>query len=325
MDDEQNEIIFVEENLSALKFTTPHSAFDKLNQAAFNSGFALASKYTISTPYPYFSCTKGGHSSPNHPSNKTGCTFFIKLRPVERGNIDSGFLISKFNLNHIGHEPNARLFTHLTLSEDITDVIIGLYNSGASPSIIKKYLFNSNRTDITSEQIQKIVKKPQIETFGSQSNELITFMESIGGHYLVYDETLRDKTQRLAVFTMTQQEENNFRNFCDVIFMDATCVPLRLEWQLIPLTLIGPDKSLHCGGILFCAVVTVDIVYWLINRLYEFEEYREYFKTIITDDDNAFFQATSAAFDGLFQTKRNLVYHVLCANHKRDNILNKAL
>jgi hypothetical protein len=44
----------------------------------------------------------------------------------------------------------------------------------------------------------------------------------------------------------------------------------------------------------------------------------------MTDDDQAFYQATSAAFDEIFQDNRNAIHHALCANHKRDNIINKS-
>jgi hypothetical protein len=182
-----------------------------------------------------------------------------------------GYQISQYNLVHSGHQPDQKLYAYRTLPEDIIQLINQMYISGATPSVIKRFLFITKQPELTTDQIHRIVKSPQIECFGSQSQELVSYMKSIGGDYMVYDETLNDKVHRMAVLTFTPNELSNFQNYCDMIFMDATCVPLQLEWQLIPLPLIGPNKTIHCGGILFTALVTIDIIYWLIKSLNSIE------------------------------------------------------
>jgi hypothetical protein len=69
-------------------------------------------------------------------------------------------------------------------------------------------------------------------------------MHNINGLAFTYQEDYNNQIQRIVVPTITQQELLNLKNFSDVIEIDSTIVPLQLDWQIIPITLIDQYKNI---------------------------------------------------------------------------------
>lgn len=148
---------------------------------------------------------------------------------------------------------------------------------------------------------------------------------------------------------MTKNEESNFKEFGDVIFIDGTHIKLNLKWEVIPITLIDKNKNIQCGGILYASLFNEEVIVWFIELLLKFDFVKQNLETIITDEDAAFLIAFNTVFRNPFDTIANLpitykdvlkmedkkvkeddplktiftIKHILCAFHKTKNFLKK--
>lgn len=105
---------------------------------------------------------------------------------------------------------------------------------------------------------------------------------------------------------MTKNEESNFKEFGDVIFIDGTHIKLNLKWEVIPITLIDKNKNIQCGGILYASLFTEEVIVWFIELLLKFDFVKQNLETIITDEDAAFLIAFNTVFRNPFDTIANL-------------------
>lgn len=105
---------------------------------------------------------------------------------------------------------------------------------------------------------------------------------------------------------MTKNEESNFKEFGDVIFIDGTHIKLNLKWEVIPITLIDKNKNIQCGGILYASLFTEEVIVWFIELLLKFDFVKQNLETIITDEDAAFLIAFKNVFRNPFDTIVNV-------------------
>jgi hypothetical protein len=203
-------------------------------------------------------------------------------------------------------------------------MIQSLHQSGATPLLIKKFMSTQNLPSLTTSQLAKITRKPHIENFTLESDSLLQLMESLNGYAYICEEELDDISNRIAVLTFTQEEYSNIKKYGDVLFIDSTFLPLNLDWQVLPLTVVTEFKTIECAGILFAAVVTTEVIIWLFTKLCEIPEFHNSFRTLTTDDDQCFLLATNFVFPTLFDNRPDTVFHVLCALHRRQKIIKTA-
>jgi hypothetical protein len=200
-----------------------------------------------------------------------------------------------------------------------------LRESRAEYSTIKKICESQQWPQSSTDAIHKIVNQGNIKKFSSQTEELLNEMKKREQHAEVNKQQLGGGGfERLAVFTCTQEEYNDLVEYSDVIFLDSTIFPLSNEWQVIPVTLIGNDKKLRCGGIYFTSVVTTDTISWLLNYILTLEEVQKKLRVLITDDDNSFQLASEDAFCKLNRSPGQAPFHILCALHKKRTSLTAA-
>jgi hypothetical protein len=315
---------FTDSNIRSLRFPNMRIAATTIKAAAMLCGFKIASARCLSIPYGHLFCSKGGKIKNPRNTTKCGCSFFIKFTTASISDSDSEVIPESFCLIHSGHQLKPDAFIPFTIHQDIASVVRSLRESGADYNIIKKFCETQDWPHLTTDMINKIVNRGSITKFSTQTNELIEQMQQRGDHAEVYEQVLEgDKRERLAVFTCTQMEYRDLIEFCDVIFLDSTILPLSLEWQVIPVTLIGNDKKLRCGGIFFTSVVTTDTIAWLLDYILTVDEVNRKLKVLITDDDNAFQLASESAFRKLNRDPGQVPFHVLCALHKKKNIIDR--
>jgi hypothetical protein len=314
---------FDEHNLRASIFQSSKAAYDELNKQAHLVGFELASKYAFTFPYAYFYCKKGGSVNPGRPTSKTSCPFFIRLSVVERFQSNTDIKVVEFNLRHEGHEPHPSDFAHKILPDETKEIIFQLYHSGATPTTIRQFLVERGWPLLTTIQISKIAHHDDIQNFSRQTDQLVSYMNSLNSFSEIYEETYDKTTQRIAVMIVTQDELHNLNKYDDVIFIDATITPTDLQWQLIPITLVDKYKNLACGGILFSAIINTDVVKWMLEDLLRISNLQNTLQTIISYDDQSFTPAIEEIFDTHFQDRRAEMFHVQCANQKTDNAFAK--
>jgi hypothetical protein len=99
-------------------------------------------------------------SKQKNPRIKTECHFFIIVAPAKRWTSEDGLKILLFHLEHTGPALEPTLFIEKTLSTDIIPMIQTLYQSGATPMVIKKFLSSMNLPSLTTSQLTKITTKP---------------------------------------------------------------------------------------------------------------------------------------------------------------------
>ena len=176
---------------------------------------------------------------------------------------------------------------------------------------------------LTTSQIRRLGGEYTSQESIVESEDLINLMNERGVSYVLEEVDKNENHNRIAVFTMTNQEYEDLQEFCDVLFIDSTHVPSRLQWQVLPITLISSNKTIKCGGILFTSMVTEEVVKWLFDILFQNFNFREKFRTVTTDDDNAFQAVISMVFEEYNQDL--FLNHLLCPLHKRKNVKAKAL
>jgi hypothetical protein len=171
------------------------------------------------------------------------------------------------------------------LPSEIISTIQALHKSGATPQLIKKFLSVQNLPSLTTSQLARITRKPQIENFTLESDSLLQLMETLNSYAYIFEEEVEGVFNRIAVLTFTPEEYSNIKKYGDVLFIDSTFLPLNLDWQVLPLTVITEYKTIECAGILFSAVVTTELIIWLFTKLCENPEFHIRFRTLISDDD----------------------------------------
>jgi hypothetical protein len=110
--------------------------------------------------------------------------------------------------------------------------------------------------------------------------------------------------------------------FGDVVEIDGTHGPLTTNWEIIPITVLDRGRHVHCGGIVFTAYVTTDVIHWLLKVLFEScPALAHHWKALISHEDSAFIPAVE-----LFMQPIELpegFQHILCVMHKERNLVKK--
>jgi hypothetical protein len=47
--------------------------------------------------------------------------------------------------------------------------------------------------------------------------------------------------------------------------IDPTFVPLNLNWSVIPLTVVGLEREIHCASLFLCARTTAETFNWILH------------------------------------------------------------
>jgi hypothetical protein len=223
-----------------------------------------------------------------------------------------------FSLEH-NHPLAPEVFRERVLEQDMVDMIREMYNAGIEPAKIQKVVISRGLV-LTTSQICSVAKQDAIANFVSESVELRRYVESLGGRVEQFSETINGRIQTVAILTQMPRELQDLKSLCDVLFLDGTHAQLKMRWEIIPVTMISPNRELVCGGVAFAAYFTGEVVEWLLQSIWESApEVAENWRTLISDEDSAFLPAVERFRVG----KASAFGHVLCAMHKKQNFVKK--
>ena len=233
---------------------------------------------------------------------------------------------------HGGHELNPRATVHLTLTSQQIQLIQALKEQGTSSKAISKVLQEIYDNDIilTWRQIRAVGRKPKSHVRTLETSELITQLDRIGAHYRVLEENKENRRTRIAILTFTQTELLNLSRYGDVIFVDGTKVPSRIEWQCFPITVMDNGLTLQPGGVMFAARATGEIFEWFLSEMTDVMVSELVLKhgrrvprmeTIVTDEDLAIMKAIDSY--NMHMEEKMQICHVICFWHKMKNFEKK--
>lgn len=215
------------------------------------------------------------------------------------------------NLQH-SHDFHPEHYNHKLLPLEATQYICQLYSHGVTPRKLADVLLNSQKIDLLPVQIQAILKSSGDQSIPtSETEELIQHMSEQQGTAILIQESSAENT-RVGIITQTPEEIQNLRLFGDVVGIDATFTHLRINWSIIPITLIDNEGNLQSGGIFFAAYLTNDVI---VKFLIELFRMAPQIQSLLTDQDNSFLQAASI----VKHTLQIDFFHGICALHKFSN------
>ena len=314
-----------------LKFTSLQELHATLVFSAAKVGFKIIAKDGLtgkSTPVRFL-CDRStaARDRKSKTTKKNDCHWILKA--ARRSQL---WEITDCINTHEGHEPDPRTTVHLTLTAQQVHLIQALKEQGTSSKVVSKVIQEIYDNDIilSWRQIRSIGRKPKSHVRTLETSELIMKMEKIGGVYRVLEETHQNTRTRIAILTFTQTELANLANYGDVIFIDGTKVPSRIEWQCFPITVLDRGLTLQPGGVMFAAQATGEIFDWFLSEMNDVmasnpvspqEKGTKRFKTVVSDEDLAIVKAIDSYN---LQVDENMtVCHVICFWHKMKNFEKK--
>ena len=174
---------------------------------------------------------------------------------------------------------------------------------GISNYHIIEYIYQKFGTQITSLDIAKLIN--QNNTVNISETQMLEDCLKENDKYFIY----RNEDQQIAaIFSLTQEENDNYSHFGDFISIDGTNIPNNLNWTTIPIALENNHCELVSGGLAFCSSETKEFYNWLFDILFNLFPQ---IKCVISDEDTSIL---SSLYD--FPN----VSHILCSKHKIANI-----
>lgn len=184
------------------------------------------------------------------------------------------------------HPINPISFVHCIINDDTKNVIKNMSKANINSTKISEFLFYDKNINITATQVSSITAPKIQKEQNLETDLLINKMENEKGSYFVFPPEEIGKTNyRRGVATFTQEEMKNLHNFGDFVCIDPTYRGLKNNWTMISISLIGRNRELRSGGIVFCSNVTSDIFEWIMKLLAYKLPSSNMIKTICLDDD----------------------------------------
>lgn len=212
------------------------------------------------------------------------------------------------------HPINPISFVHCIINDDTKNVIKNMSKANINSTKISEFLFYDKNINITATQVSSITAPKIQKEQNLETDLLINKMENEKGSYFVFPPEEIGKTNyRRGVATFTQEEKKNLQNFGDFVCIDPTYRGLKNNWTMIPISLIGRNRELRSGGIVFCSNVTSDIFKWIMKLLAYKLPSSNMIKTICSDDD---LMLNSAYHNLKNDPKCSKIARIVCIWHK---------
>ena len=119
----------------------------------------------------------------------------------------------------------------------------------------------------------------------AESEELRLYMEATGGSFIHFDNEEKDSISRKIFATFTKEEMENLSQYGDFISIDPTFCPMSSNWSIIPLTVIGQEREIRSGGLIFSSSLKSDNFRWILKILINDLPTKGKLCTICSDDD----------------------------------------
>lgn len=280
-------------NIFNFYYESSKVAIDHLSYLSNKSGFELCRIDGEKSNKIRFYC--------NRKSQKGHCQFSIYLKKIKEL-----FEISNANLIH-NHDVFPQATFHRNATSSQVELIKSFKESNIKNSVIAKImgqLYGNQWEYITTRQIREIYKKDYQKNL-SEIHELEELITNNSGIYRIFD----CNEIPLAVFTATDQEIINGKEYGDVIVIDGTHYPNRNDYEVVPITAFDKNLKIKSVGTLFTKSSIREVYLFLIQCLSEFC----ILITIISDEESGIVSVLRNEF--------NMLNHIICAWHKQKNIL----
>jgi hypothetical protein len=212
-------------------------------------------------------------------------------------------------------------FSDILLSDELLEYVQELHRIGVPPLKIQMVL-EARGVRVSSAQIHHICKPSHLEAFGDSSAALVSLIRDVHGNLAEYEESFHQSRVQVTVFTQIPENNAILAEFGDVVEIDGTHGPLKTNWEIILITVLDHGRHVHCGGIVFAAYVTTDVIHWLLKVLFESCPGLAHLrKALISDEDSAFIPVVE-----LFMQSTELregFAHILCSMHKERLFVKK--
>ena len=266
-----------------------------------------------------------------NPLLNTACPFFINIRR-NKDSITKKFFwkVATTSLQH-NHQKDPFVYIHKVLNVDLKKIIVSMVNNGVDTQLVAKIVHENYNHFISSQQISDICrkdKKIKLCQRIAESEELRLYMESTNGHFLYDDKDLdkKENVVRRKVFaTFTQEEYNNLKEYGDFVSIDPTFCLMSSKWSVIPLTVIGSEREIRSGGIIFASSNSHKIFRWILSILVNDLPSKDKIHTICSDDDLGLAGAYSETL--CLENKTDVdqkilqLNRVICFWHKIENFV----
>ena len=256
----------------------------------------------------------------------SNCEFSINISQIKKGN-NYCWHITHLNNKH-NHLTNSFSFVHKYLTEETKDLIITLTQTGVSNTQIAMIIEKQCQIKLTREQISSVAKaekRSRIKDKISESEELRNYMNQIGGisHILVYKSN--DIVKRKGIATFTMEELQNLQNYGEFIVIDPTFYTLTSNWTIIPITVIGPEREIRSGGLIFSSSTKSEIFRWILKLLLNELPSKGKMNTLCSDDDagieGAFTMIQLEENNNEFKLQVSKINKIICFWHKLSNFV----
>jgi hypothetical protein len=204
------------------------------------------------------------------------------------------------------------IYAHLCVDNTTKELIQALAEMNCNPEKVAAYLARDKGIQLSSHQISLLMHPNHQQRQSLESDELHEFMDQIHGRSFLQESEEDNQIFRTGIATFTQEELTNLEQYGDVVAIDPTFVPLNLNWSVIPLTVIGRSREIHCGGLILCARTSAQTFHWILQLLVHSLPCANILRTIISDDDTALDSAFDRTDDPLILSKDR----VICFWHK---------
>ena len=308
------------ENLSGLTFDSIVSALRHLQVEAMKRGWEIGMNESKKSTYATFYCLKGGRQR-GDKSNKTGCEWKLSMGPRDDGKV----VVLKSHLQH-NHELTPDKYSLFTLGEDKQDLVRKMAHCGIDPTHIQRFLYEIGEKEVTADQIRRL-KGRDVSLGIPETEELANYMREVNGVFRRMETRQGDRIFVHAVFTAAPFELENLKKFGQVIWLDGTQRQNRLQWEIIPVTVIDQFKRIRSAGVFFVSRSDQEVIRWILEVLLNNKDLLQILRTIITDEDSAFIPAFDTVMRRLNKDRPDgnqiTIHHVLCAFHKEQNYIRK--
>jgi hypothetical protein len=184
---------------------------------------------------------------------------------------------------------------------------------GCSPGRLAIWIRNNKGISLSTQQVRNLVYIRNTERdMHVETIELENYMASIGGKSFVMEEEREGKTVRTAIATFTRPELENLADFGDLVAIDPTFTPLTLNWNVIPITVVGKGREIRSGGIVMSLSTVGNMFHWILTLLTDVLPCREKIRSIVSDED----KGLSSAFDSSENPRISSLGRIVCFWHK---------
>jgi hypothetical protein len=243
---------FTPDQLHHILTDSPEELCNLLQKEANKCGFALACADSKFRHWNTLECT---YATKNENGTITKCPFFVKIcaRSIASGRPGAGHFVhvTHYELTH-SHDLNPLLFMHKILNAETLQILHEMAQFGVRPRELASYLRTKKGITLSTMQIRNLLYStaPYTATV-CESIEVEQGMDMIGGKSWVMEHEQNSRRVRTAIATFTMEELHNLANFGDVVGIDATFLPVNLNWSAYTALLYSAMKDHNQLQILF--------------------------------------------------------------------------